>query len=188
MHLLVFFSPLVESFIIFFRQLICRVVRIIPFVFHFSDLHSRSFRSRSFLFQKCKDKPCGDNAAQGAAYYTPNNFVTGHFIKFVGNQIYLPLLCSINRRRKAIRWRHRSQTPNPIETVFFSKPFIGGNAVYKQASYWGLIPVVSHRGKRLNNFTQLMKIDDPKINRSIEQFMEKTVIMNIYVAPDVGKG
>ena len=48
--------------------------------------------------------------------------------------------------------------------------------------------MVSHRGKRLNNFTQLMKIDDPKINRSIEQFMEKTVIMNIYVAPDVGKG
>ena len=30
----------------------------------------------------------------------------------------------------------------------------------------------SHRGKRLNNFTQLMKIDDPKINRSIEQSME----------------
>ena len=31
--------------------------------------------------------------------------------------------------------------------------------------------MVSHRGKRLNNFTQLMKID-PKINRSIEQSME----------------
>ena len=30
----------------------------------------------------------------------------------------------------------------------------------------------SHRGKRLNNFTQLMKIDDLKINRSIEQSME----------------
>ena len=29
-----------------------------------------------------------------------------------------------------------------------------------------------HGGKRLNNFTQLMKIDDPKINRSIEQSME----------------
>ena len=29
-----------------------------------------------------------------------------------------------------------------------------------------------HGGKRLNNFTQLMKIDDPKINRSIEQFVE----------------
>ena len=32
-----FFSPLVESFIIFFRQLIRTVVKIIPFVFHFSS-------------------------------------------------------------------------------------------------------------------------------------------------------
>ena len=96
MHLLVFFSPLVEPFIIFFRQLICRVVMIILLVSQFSDLLSRSFRSRSFLFQKFEDKPCGDNAACGAAYYTPNNFVGGHFIKFVGNQIYVPRLAKIN--------------------------------------------------------------------------------------------
>ena len=92
MHLLVFFSPLVEPFIISFRQLICWVVTIILLVSQFSDLFSRSFRSRSFLFQK----PCGDNAAQGAAYYTPKNFVGGHFIKFVGNQIYVPRLAKIN--------------------------------------------------------------------------------------------
>ena len=96
MHLLVFFSPLVEPFVIFFRQLICWVVTIILLVSHFSGLHSRSFRSRSFLFQKFEDKPCGDNAACGAAYYTPKNFVGGHFIKFVGNQIYVPRLAKIN--------------------------------------------------------------------------------------------
>ena len=69
MHLLVFFSPLVESLILFFTQLICRVVKIIPFVFHFSDLLSRSFRSRSLIqkSKKFKDKPCGNNAAYGAA-------------------------------------------------------------------------------------------------------------------------
>ena len=94
MHLLVFFCPLVGSFIIFFRQLICRVVTIILLVFQFSDLHSRSLRSRSFLFQKFEDKPCGDNTAYGVAYYTPKNFVTGHFIKFDGNQIYLPRLAN----------------------------------------------------------------------------------------------
>ena len=94
MHFLVFFCPLVEPFIIFFRQLICRVVTIILLVSQFSDLFSRSFRSRSFLFQKFEDKPCSDNAACGAAYYTPKNFVRGHFIKFVGNQIYLSRLCA----------------------------------------------------------------------------------------------
>ena len=129
MHFLVFFCPLVEPFIIFFRQLICRVVMIILLVFHFSGLHSRSFRSRSFLFQKFEDKPCSDNTTYGAAYYTPENFVRGHFIKFVGNQIYLSRLCAITPRRQfGDVTRH---TPNPIETVFFSKPFIGGNAVYK---------------------------------------------------------
>ena len=115
MHLLVFFSPLVESFIVFFRQLICRVVRIIPFVFHFSDLLSRSFRSRSFLFQKFEDKPCGDNAACGAAYYTPKNFVRGHFIKFVGDQIYLPRLAKINSHsaRRACKDRSMMKSDNP---------------------------------------------------------------------------
>ena len=126
MHFLVFFCPLVEPFIIFFRQLICRVVTIILLVSQFSDLFSRSFRSRSFLFQKFEDKACSDNAAYGAAYYTPKNFVRGHFIKFVGNQIYLSRLGAITPRRQFTR-----HTPNPIETVFFSKPFIGGNAVYK---------------------------------------------------------
>ena len=94
MHLLVFFCPLFGPFIIFFRQLICRVVTIILLVSHFSDVLSRSFRSRSFLFQKFEDKPCGDNTAYGVAYYTPKNFVTGHFIKFDGNQIYLPRLAN----------------------------------------------------------------------------------------------
>ena len=96
MHLLVFFSPLVESLILFFTQLICRVVKIIPFVFHFSDLLSRSFPSRSLIqkSKKFKDKPCGNNAAYGAAYFTPKNFVGGHFIKFVGNHIYLPRLAT----------------------------------------------------------------------------------------------
>ena len=91
MHLLVFFCPLVGSFIIFFRQLICRVVTIILLVSQFSDLLSRSFRSRSFLFQNFEDKPCGDNAACGAAYYTPKNFVRGHFIKFDGIRYSVPL-------------------------------------------------------------------------------------------------
>ena len=91
MHFLVFFCPLVESFIIFFRQLICRVVTIILLVSHFSDLFSRSFRSRSFLFQKFEDKPCSDNAACGAAYYTPKHFVRGHFIKFDGIRYSVPL-------------------------------------------------------------------------------------------------
>ena len=89
-----FFCPLVGSFIIFFRQLICRVVTIILLVSQFSDLLSRSFRSRSLLFQKFEDKPCSDNAACGAAYYTPKNFVRGHFIEFDGNQIYLPRLAN----------------------------------------------------------------------------------------------
>ena len=59
--------------------------------------------------------------------------------------------------------------------VFFFKPFIGGNAVedeFLSLDQYLLIPVFSHRGKRLNNFTQLMKIDDPEINRSIEQSLE----------------
>ena len=99
MHFLVFFCPLVEPFIIFFRQLICRVVMIILLVSHFSGLHSRSFRSRSFLFQKFEDKPCGDNTAYGAAYYTPKNFVRGHFINFDGNQIYLPRLVNSSTRQ-----------------------------------------------------------------------------------------
>ena len=54
MHLLVFFSPLVESLIIFFRQLIRTVVKIILLVSHFSYLLSRSFRSISFTFQNLR--------------------------------------------------------------------------------------------------------------------------------------
>ena len=130
MHLLMFFSPLVESFIIFFRQLIRTVVKIIPFVFHFSDLLSRSWsRSRSFLFQNIEDKPCGDKAAYGAAYYTPKNFVTGHFIKFVGNQIYLPRLTTGTKRTKftrAIRILSDVTSQRNRRALF-----IGGNAIYK---------------------------------------------------------
>lgn len=81
MHLLVFFSPLAESFIVFFWQLIRPVVKIIPFVFRTSNL-----LSCSFLFQKFEDKSSGDNVAYGAASHTPKKFVRGHFIKFVGNQ------------------------------------------------------------------------------------------------------
>ena len=127
MHFLVFFCPLVEPFIIFFRQLICRVVTIILLVSHFSDVLSRSFRSRSFLFQKFEDKPCGDNTAYGVAYYTPENFVTGHFIKFDGNQsIYhvsptreLTLASSLRfsalswqEMKWEIRWRTSHAKPN----------------------------------------------------------------------------
>ena len=50
------------------------------------------FGPHPFLSKKFEDKPCGDNPACGAAYYTPKNFVEGHFIKFVGNKICLPRL------------------------------------------------------------------------------------------------
>ena len=126
-----FFSPLVESFIIFFRQLIRTVVKIIPFVFHFSDLLSRSWsRSRSFLFQNIEDKPCGDKAAYGAAYYTPKNFVTGHFIKFVGNQIYLPRLAT--GTKKTIRILGAIRILIDVTSQRNRRAlFIGGNAIYK---------------------------------------------------------
>ena len=90
MHLLVFFSLLVESFVIFFRQFICRVVTIILLVSNFPDL-VRSFRSSSFTLQNFQDKPCCDNSAYGTIKYAQKKFLWRHFIKFVENQIYLIL-------------------------------------------------------------------------------------------------
>ena len=90
-HLLVFFSLLVESFVIFFRQFICRVVTIILLVSNFPDLLVRSFRSASFTLQNFQDKPCCDNSAYGTVKYAQEKFLWRHFIKFVENQIYLIL-------------------------------------------------------------------------------------------------
>ena len=90
-HLLVFFSLLVESFVIFFRQFICRVVTIILLVSNFPDLLVRSFRSASFTLKNLQDKPCCDNSANGTVKYAQKKFLWRHFIKFVENQIYLIL-------------------------------------------------------------------------------------------------
>ena len=91
MHLLVFFSLLVESFVIFFRQFICRVVTIFLLVSNFPDLLVRSFRSASFTLQNFQDKRCCDNSAYGTVKYAQKKFLWRHFIKFVESQSYLIL-------------------------------------------------------------------------------------------------
>ena len=98
-HLLVFFSLLVESYVIFFRQFICRVVTIILLVSNFPDLLVRSFRSASFTLQNFQDKPCCDNSAYGAVKYAQKKFLWRYFIKFVENQIYLILLILLEQRQ-----------------------------------------------------------------------------------------
>lgn len=65
--LFMFFSPVLRSFIIFFGQLLRRVVLIIPFACPFRDLLARSVRScRSVTLQKFEDKPRCDNPTRGA--------------------------------------------------------------------------------------------------------------------------